>query len=88
MVTPICPQSLFARSIVFSPDNKLEISADPKARNHDLVVSFDGESVIDYEPDDIIRITKSEKYASFIRIKNENFFEILNKKLAGTEARV
>ena len=88
VVTPICPQSLFARSIVFSPDNKLEISADPKARNHDLVVSFDGESVIDYEPDDIIRITKSEKYASFIRIKNENFFEILNKKLAGTEARV
>lgn len=88
VVTPICPQSLFARSIVFSPDNKIEISCDPRSSNHDLVVSFDGEEVINFLPDDILSITKSKKYASFIRIKNENFFEILNKKLAGTEVKL
>lgn len=85
VVTPICPQSLFARSIVFSSENRIEIACDPTAPNKELVLSFDGEDVIDILPDDVISFSKSEKYASFIRIKNDNFFEILNRKLAGRE---
>ncbi len=88
VVTPICPQSLFARPIVFSSENRIEIACDPKAPNKELVLSFDGEDVIDILPDDVISISKSEKSASFIRIKNDNFFEILNSKLAGMEGKL
>ncbi|MBQ9066562.1 MAG: NAD(+)/NADH kinase [Clostridia bacterium] len=87
VVTPICPQSLFARSIVFSSENRIDIACDPKASNKDLVLSFDGEDAIEVLPDDVISLSKSEKYASFIRIKNDSLFEILNQKLSGTEGK-
>ena len=83
VVTPICPQSLFARSTVFSADNKIDIYCDEQSSNTDLFLSFDGSTAMSVDKDDRIEITKSAKTAEFIRIKNEAFFEILNNKLAG-----
>ena len=83
VVTPICAQSLFARSIVFSAENKLDIYCDKNSTNTDLYLAFDGEKSQNIGVGDVISITKSDKYANFIRIKNEAFFEILNNKLAG-----
>ncbi|MBR5753493.1 MAG: NAD(+)/NADH kinase [Clostridia bacterium] len=85
VVTPICPQSLFARSIVFSSDNALSVSLNPESRCKDVVVSLDGGDALKVMEGDVISITRSEFEAQFIRIKNEPFFEILNHKLAGTE---
>ncbi len=85
VVTPICPQSLFARSIVFSSDNELSVSLNPDSRCKDVVVSLDGGDALKVMEGDVISITRSEFEAQFIRIKNEPFFEILNHKLAGTE---
>lgn len=83
VVTPICPQTLFSRSTVFSADNKLEVYIDENAANEDLVLSLDGEPPMQISKGDIVEIEKSEKLAHFIRIKNDAFFEILNKKLLG-----
>lgn len=83
VVSPICPQSLFARSIVFSSDNKVDIYCAPESRNSDLILSCDGEFCETIHKGDIISISKSDKYVDFIRIKEENFLEILNNKLAG-----
>lgn len=83
VVTPICAQSVFSRPIVFSADNKIEIYSDKCSMNKDLYLAFDGEKSQNIGSDDIISITKSDKYAQFIRIKNDAFFEILNKKLTG-----
>lgn len=79
VVTPICAQSLFARSIVFSSENEIEL----QSKDKELLLSLDGEESKEILPDDIIKIKKSDKFADFIRIKNEAFFEILNNKLAG-----
>ena len=81
VVTPICPQTLFSRSTVFSSENKIELRCDPNASNKELYLSLDGGPTIEFGPNDIIEITKSGKVADFIRIKNDAFFEILNKKL-------
>lgn len=86
VVTPICPQSLFARSIVFSSDNVLAVSLDPDSRCKDVILSLDGGESLKVMEGDIITITRSDCEAQFIRIKNDPFFEILNRKLAGTEA--
>ena len=83
VVTPICPQSLFARSIVFSAENKIELYCDKESGNTDLYLSIDGETSKNITAGDKIEITKSEKFAEFIRIKEDAFFEILNNKLAG-----
>ena len=86
VVTPICPQSLFARSIVFSSDNAITVSINPDSRCKDVVVSLDGGDPIKVMEGDVISITQSRYEAKFIRIKNDPFFAILNTKLAGTEA--
>ncbi len=88
VVTPICPQSLFARSIVFSAENKIEVFCSGKSTNNDLYLAYDGEKAQNVTVGDVVSITKSEKYAEFIRIKNDQFFEILNKKLAGNEGKI
>lgn len=86
VVTPICPQSLFARSIVFSADNRLSINISKDSRCKDVVVSLDGGESVKVMEGDVISVTRSEYDAQFIRIKTDPFFEILNTKLAGTEA--
>ena len=86
VVTPICPQSLFARSIVFSADNRLSIAISPDSRCKDVVLSLDGGDSIKVMEGDIISIERSQYDAQFIRIENDPFFETLNNKLAGTEA--
>ena len=85
VVTPICAQSLFARSIVFSSENRIAVYVDPKSSTQNQVLCFDGEETLHVEAEDVIYATKSKKYVNFIRIKNDSFFDILNKKLAGTE---
>ena len=86
VVTPICPQSLFARSIVFSAENQLTININEESRCKDVVVSLDGGDPVKIMEGDIISVSLSEEEAQFIRIKTDPFFEILNHKLAGTEA--
>ena len=49
-------------------------------------LSLDGGESLKVMEGDIITITRSDCEAQFIRIKNDPFFEILNRKLAGTEA--
>ncbi len=87
LVTPICPQSLFARSIVFSDKNRIDVYCSESTTNTDLFLSCDGEESKNVIKGDVISVKKSDKYAKFIRIKNDEFFEILNNKLAGNEGK-
>lgn len=82
LLTPICTQSLFARSIVFSSDNEITLYPDSSSHNTELFLSVDGEESIDVRKNDKIIITKSSHYAEFIRIKPDEFFDVLNNKLA------
>ena len=85
VVTPICAHSLFNRSIVFNSDDEITLVCDENTTYYDLLLSVDGDTSVSITKGDIITIRKSELYANFIRIKNDSFFEILNKKLAGLE---
>jgi len=82
ILTPICTQSLFARSIIFSHENQLSIYPDESSTNSDLYLSFDGEETINVRKGDKIVIKKADRTAEFIRIKPDEFFDVLNTKLA------
>lgn len=88
VVTPICPHSLFSRSVVFASSDKIQLTWNPEYPFADPILSVDGEGSLPLEEGDIVSIEKSDKYANFIRIKKDNFYEILQHKLAGTEATV
>ncbi len=80
IVTPICPHSLVNRSIVFSSDKELELYVGNDVSNQSFL-SIDGADSIPVDNNSKIIISKSEYKAKLIKIKPENFYEILNKKI-------
>ncbi|ABY92829.1 NAD(+)/NADH kinase [Thermoanaerobacter brockii subsp. lactiethylicus] len=79
IITPICPHTLYSRSIIVSPDDviRLEISEE----NQDLMITTDGQQGYKLDYRDIIYIKKSNEYTNLIRVKNTNFFDLLRDKL-------
>lgn len=77
--TPICPHSLFNRSVAFAPDTLLTVDI-PKNRGR-LVLTVDGAEPIELHAGDRLTFTKSKKYVRFIKLTNRNFYDILNQKL-------
>lgn len=82
LLTPICPHTMNARSIVLAPDDEVVIKI-PKGRNgerQEVEVNFDGSVSKTLETGDEILISKSEKVTKFVRLNQMSFLEILNKK--------
>jgi len=80
VVTPICPHSLVNRSIVFSSDKELELRVG-RDENNNAFLSLDGAESVPVDTSSKILISKSEYTAGLIKLKPENFYEILNNKL-------
>lgn len=80
MLTPICTHSPLNRSLVFNEDSIIRVK--PINYNQTVCVSTDGEKTIELSQNSEIIISKSDYYAEFIRIKSDEFFDILNSKLS------
>lgn len=78
VVTPICPHSLVNRSIVFSSDKELELTV---SSDSNAFLSPDGESSYPIDSGKRILISKSPNTAKLVKVKPDNFYEILNKKI-------
>lgn len=84
MLTPICPHTLNARSIILSPEDEIEIEI-PIGRvgkEQCLEVNFDGTNMIPVSTGDRIRIIKSEKTTEIIKINKVSFLEVLHRKMS------
>ena len=80
VITPICPHSLINRSIVLSSDKTIEMTVSNDVNNQ-AFLSIDGSTSIPIDSNNRIEITTSKYSAKLIKLKPENFYEILNKKL-------
>jgi NAD+ kinase len=78
LITPVCCHSFFSRSVVLRPDSVLEIKHD---NSGEAMLSCDGEEPVLVPTDAIVKIEISEKKAEFIKVKNDTFIDILNKKM-------
>lgn len=79
LLTPICTHSLFSRSLIFNPKSVISVLNEDKKDN--CAISFDGEKAIPIPTGGRVIIKKSNTSAKFIRIKSDNFIEVLNSKL-------
>lgn len=79
LFTPVCPHSLVSRSLIFRPDDIITVTPEDDL---ELIYSNDGDSTVSVDKDSIIEISRAEFTADFIRIKSDNFIDILYKKLA------
>lgn len=80
LLTPVCPHSIFSRSVVLSGDSELTISHD---NSGETILSCDGQPAVNIPENAKVKIARSDKYASFIKVKNETFIDVLNKKISG-----
>lgn len=85
IITPICPHTLHARPLVIPPDKTVRLRI-VKAHT-DSMVTIDGQHSYLVEKDDEISVVKASKYTRLVRIKEPNFFDILQEKLK-TESRI
>ncbi len=83
-VTPVCSHSFRDRPIVFSDSSVLEIK-NICEREPYLYLSIDGRINIRVMKNQIVRITKSDKIARLVRIKEHNFYADLCTKLASVQ---
>lgn len=80
ILTPICTHSLFSHSIIFRKDERMTVFA-TKEDETALCVSCDGEEPITIPQGCTAVVQSAETAAEFIRIKSDNFIEILNSKM-------
>lgn len=79
-LTPICTHSPLNRSLVFNEKSVITVKSAKK--NQKICISADGEKSIELSDDFKVKIRKSDYYAEFIRIKTDEFYDILNSKLS------
>ena len=80
IVTPLCPFSLQARSLIFSPAHTLQVKAACDGKGS-IYACLDGEEPIDVT-DKVLNIAKAEnKQVQLIRMKQESFFHTYKNKI-------
>ena len=83
VMTPINPHGLNSRSIIFSPDDCIEIEMGTRRfqRDETANVSCDGDRVDTLCVGERFQIFRSQNVVSFVRINQMSFLEILRKKM-------
>ena len=83
VITPICPHSLQARSLVVSGEDRImiEIGRRRKTQKEEAMVTFDGRSAQELETGDRIEIYKAQATTQLIRLKGRSFYQVLQNKI-------
>ena len=80
IISPICPHTLSARSVVIPPESTISAKAVPPYRC-DAVLTVDGKKVHTLEKDEYVTIKKSERHTMLLNVPQKNFFDVLREKL-------
>lgn len=76
LLTPICPHSLFARSLFLSPGRSIAVSA----AGDDVYLTPDGEEAVSASGQ-TVRVSAADREVRLIRVKKDSFLGALSKKL-------
>ena len=84
-VTPICPHSLNARSIVVSDQDTIcvRVETSKKTQVEEAIATVDGNYSVNLKAEDQIVISRSEHTTKLIRLNGRSFFSVLRMKIGG-----
>lgn len=77
--TPICPHSLFNRSVIFDKDTALHVKIDGESGQVHLTV--DGSAPVAISGRERLMFRTSDRYAQLIRLNKRNFYDVLYEKI-------
>ena len=80
LLTPVCSHSVFSRSIVLGGNSVLELTHD---NSGEAILSCDGQAPVLVPEGAKVIVKRSYKNVEFVKIKQDTFIEILNKKISG-----
>ena len=83
VITPICPHSLTARSIVLAKEDIVTVEVEQIRSNikEEAIISFDGREGLSLFPGDQVKIYKSQEVTPFIKATEVSVVQILKEKL-------
>lgn len=80
LMTPVCPHSLFSRSVLFSGESELSVHV-KIPEECCCVLTVDGEKNVPVLATDRVVIRKSDLKLKLALLHNRNFYKLLNEKL-------
>ena len=80
LLTPVCPHSLFSRTVVFGSKSKLKVQAS-SLYNSDIFLTLDGEHSVQIYEEEPLEFCRSPLSVKMIRMKKNNFYNVLREKL-------
>lgn len=85
LMTPVCPHSLYSRSVLFDRDSTLTVTAsiDDGCK---AVLTVDGQQSVNLKPAHRVVIKKSSLCLNMLTLHRHNFYTQLNKKLKERES--
>lgn len=81
LLTPICQHSMFSRPVIFEENSKINITAKTREKD-ESVLSIDGGRPIIVSDRDLVSVEAAKMTVSLIKLKNQNFYKVLNSKLS------
>ncbi len=81
-LTPVCPHSLTARTVIFTDDTVLSVTCNSPDASY---LTVDGQVSVKLDPQDVVRVSKSEHKLLMNVFKTKNFYKIAGEKLGNTE---
>lgn len=78
--TPICPHSLFNRSVIYGSESRIAVTVTPTYKCRTFL-TVDGEEPISLEEGDTIEVMVSKRYVRLMKFRENSFFDAVNKKL-------
>ena len=82
IVTPICPHSLFFRSMVYGPQEELTVQGKHINNSDTLVMSIDGKDVVKVAPGDWVQIKRSEQSMKYVVLAKNNYYKKLTENFS------
>ena len=84
IITPICPHTLYWRSLVISSDREVKIRVD--MAHPETMLTVDGQVGYGLERGDEVNVTRTAVTARLVRTSNRSFFSLLRSKLKEGES--
>ena len=82
VVTPICPHTLGARSVVFGMAQQLLYVRVQNADRIKAVLECDGRKALDLCDGDVVCISRHNTPLQLVKLKNKSFYKVLNEKIS------
>lgn len=82
LLTPICPHSLFSRSVLFRDSDVITVKArGTNGFDTEAFLTIDGQKHVHLDDNTEVTIEKCEQSLKLISMKPQNFYTVLNNKL-------